>query len=277
MSRTVLITGCSSGIGSALAEAFLANGDRVIATARRRDSLRSLEAAGCAVHALDVDDQDSHRALYAGLVADGHVQLDLLIHNAGISAMGPLLEIPAARLRGQFETNVIAPVLLTQALLPLLRASHRPVVVHIGSVSGILTTPFAGAYCASKAALHCIADAMRMELAPLGIQVVTVQPGGIQSRFADAATAGIESWLSEDSLYAPIRDGIMNRAAASQVNATPAAEFARILVAGLAVERPRALQRIGHGSRLLPALQRWLPAERLRKLLSRKFGLTRLR
>ena len=276
MSRTVLITGCSSGIGWALAEAFCARGDQVIATARRVDSLEELQVKGCKTLALDVNDADSRGKLGEALSRAGHKHLDLLVHNAGISAMGPMLELPADKLRGQFETNVVAPVLLTQCLLPWLEAATRPVVVNIGSVSGILTTPFAGAYCASKAALHSISEAMRMELAPLGIQVVLVQPGGIQSNFGAAAAAGVNDWLSDQSRYASIRDGIMARAGASQVNATPAAEFAAQLLAGLDVETPRPVQRIGQGSRLLPLLARWLPMARRHRVLSRKFGLDRL-
>ncbi len=275
MVRTVLITGCSSGIGQALAAAFAGRGDTVIATARQPQSLKALRDAGCETLALDVNDAASQQALLAALQAAGYAHIDLLIHNAGISAMGPMLEIPADKLRAQFETNVFAPVLLSQTLLPCLRASARPVIVHVGSVSGILTTPFAGAYCASKAALHCVAEAMRMELAPLGIQVVTVQPGAIQSNFGAAAAASVEQWLRPDSLYASIRDGIMARAGASQVKATPAAAFAAQLLAELDSESPRQVLRIGRGSRSLPVMARWLPARMLRRMLSARFGLTR--
>ena len=274
MTRTVLITGCSTGIGRALAEAFNQQGDTVIATARRPETLEALAKAGCETEALDVNSDASMQALLDS-IRSRHQHIDVLINNAGISAMGPMAEIPADKLRGQFETNVIAPVLLTQKLLPLLRASSQGVIINIGSVSGILTTPFAGAYCASKAALHCISDAMRMELAPFGIRVVTVQPGGIQSNFGDAAAASVNDWLSEDSLYAPIRDGIMARAGASQVDATPAGEFAAELVKNLNSSKANTWN-IGHGSRLMPFLARWMPEAQLSRTLSRRFGLLRL-
>ncbi len=271
MQRVVLITGCSSGIGRALAAAFNQQGDTVIATARRPETLQALAEAGCETEALDVNSDASMQALLDS-IGSRHQHIDVLINNAGISAMGPMAEIPADKLRGQFETNVIAPVLLTQKLLPLLRKSSQGVIINIGSVSGILTTPFAGAYCASKAALHCISDAMRMELAPFGIRVVTVQPGGIQSNFGDAAAAGVNDWLSDDSLYAPIRDGIMARAGASQVDATPAEEFAAELVKNLNSSKANTWN-IGHGSRLFPLLARWIPEARLSRMLSRRFGL----
>lgn len=275
MNRTILITGCSSGIGQALAQAFADNGDRVVATARRVDSLEDLPKQ-CLKMGLDVTADESRAALLNQLEDAGIQHLDMLINNAGISAMGPMLELPAEKLRGQFETNVVAPVLLTQQLFPLLQKSKRALVVNVGSVSGILTTPFAGAYCASKAALHCISDAMRMEMAPLGVQVITVQPGAIRSSFGDSAANSITDWLDEDSLYAPVRDGIMARANASQVNATSAEEFAATLLAAVEPERPAALIRIGNGSRALPAMARWLPGERLRGILARKFKLNQL-
>lgn len=271
--RNVLITGCSSGIGQALAQRFAKQGDAVIATARKPESMANLAALGCRTLALDVNDAQSRQQLADQLSGQ---TIDILVHNAGISAMGPLLELPEDKLRGQFETNVIAPVLLTRALFPLMRSSSAPLIVNIGSVSGILTTPFAGAYCASKAALHAISDAMRMELAPFGFQVTTVQPGAIQSNFGAAATANVTAWLADNSLYAAIRDGILARAGASQVNATPAEDFADELVRQLSAGRAPRETRIGHGSRTLPALKRWLPGARLDRVLSGKFGLDKL-
>lgn len=272
--RNVLITGCSSGIGHALALRFAEHGDQVVATARKPESLQALADAGCRTLALDVNIAASRAELVTDL-AD--MTLDIVVHNAGISAMGPLLELPEEQLRGQFETNVIAPVLLTRDLFPLMRRSAAPLIVNIGSVSGILTTPFAGAYCASKAALHSISDALRMELAPFGFQVTTVQPGGIQSNFGAAATAKVNAWLDDNSLYAGIRDGILARAGASQVDATSAEAFADQLVRQLSAGKAPRETRIGHGSRTFPALKRWLPGARLDRVLSARFGLDKLK
>ena len=272
--RNVLITGCSSGIGQALALRFAAQGDQVVATARKPESMQVLADAGCRTLALDVNAAASRAQLVAEL---GDMVLDVVVHNAGISAMGPLLELPEDQLRGQFETNVIAPVLLTRDLFPLMRRSQAPLIVNIGSVSGILTTPFAGAYCASKAALHAISEAMRMEMAPFGFKVTTVQPGGIQSNFGAAATAKVNAWLDDNSLYAAIRDGILARAGASQIDATPAEQFADELVRQLSQKKPPRETRIGHGSRTFPALKRWLPGARLDRVLSARFGLDKLK
>ncbi|WP_259466453.1 SDR family NAD(P)-dependent oxidoreductase, partial [Pseudomonas aeruginosa] len=147
----------------------------------------------------------------------------------------------------------------------------------VGSVSGVLVTPFAGAYCASKAAVHALSDALRLELAPFGVEVLEVQPGAIASNFGASASREMGSVVDERSPWWPLRRQIQARAAASQDNPTSAEDFARQLLAAVQ-RRPRPpLVRIGNGSRALPALARWLPRGLLERLLKKRFGLdTRL-
>lgn len=273
--RTALVTGCASGIGAALAHELLRRGWRVIATARRPERLQPLVDAGARAMALDVDDAASIAVLAATLQAD-RLALQLLVNNAGYGQFGALMDLSANTLRRQLDTNVVAPVAVTQALLPCLRAAApRACVAHIGSVSGITATPFAGAYCASKAALHALADAMRMELAPFGIQVVTVQPGGIVSGFGDAGSERVE--LPEGSLYAPIAKAVLRRARASQKGATPVDEFVRGLADHLCQPQPGPLYRAGANSAKMVWLKRLLPTPTLDAKLSALFGLDRLK
>ena len=271
MKKTVLITGCSTGIGRALAEEFCRRGYLVYATARRVESLAGMEAAGMRVAALDVDDAASIDALRATLERE-QVRLDILVNNAGYGAMGPLVEMPLPELRRQFETNVFSNLAIIQALLPRLLAAGQSTVVNVSSVSGVLATPFAGAYCASKAAINALSDALRMELAPLGIRVVTVQPGGIASQFGQTAAKSAVT-LPPDSRYKPLQAQIQGRANVSQENAMPAEVFARELVARLDSSDPPPVIRLGPKSTLMPALKRWLPTRMLDRILSRRFGL----
>jgi NAD(P)-dependent dehydrogenase (short-subunit alcohol dehydrogenase family) len=281
--KTVLITGCSSGIGRALCEKYLAKGFHVYASARNIHSLDDLkENTDLKKLALDVNDASSIHNAVAHIKQD-HNRLDVLINNAGYAAMGPLVDMPIEDLRAQFETNVFAPMELTKACLPLLMSQpmakgetiRNAQVVNIGSVSGITTTPFSGAYCATKAALHSLSDAQRMELAPFGIDVITVQPGAIQSKFGDNSLTNVLQRITPESLYAPLKDAIKARATASQDNPTPAAEFAESLVEQL-LNKPKAVIRIGNGSFGLPLLKRWLPSAILDKILSKKFDLPSL-
>ncbi len=272
MSRpNVLITGCSSGIGRALADAFLAAGYRVWASARKTADVDALAAAGFSAVQLDVNDAQAIEQLAAREQSeDGG--LTVLINNAGYGAMGPLLDGGVEALRRQFETNVFAIVGLTRAFFPLLRQS-RGLVVNIGSVSGVLVTPFAGAYCASKAAVHALSEALRLELAPFGIRLMEVQPGAIASSFGAQASREAEQLIGEDSPWWPLREGIRARARASQDKPTPTERFARDLLAAVQRDKPPRLLRLGNGSRALPLLAAWLPGAWRDALLKRRFGL----
>lgn len=278
MTQCILITGCSSGIGAALAREFHRRGHTVYATARRVESLASLQQAGLRTLALDVNDDASIAAALA-VVHNEQGRLDVLVNNAGFSQVGAVLDLTRDDLRRQYETNVIAPVAVARAALPLLRAAARgggrtagPVIANIGSIVGLFTTPFAGAYCSSKAALHALSDAMRMEVAPFGIQVVTVQPGGVLSSFGAHAEAAIQ--LPADSLYRGVEKGIHARAQAGQVGATPAEVFVVPVVDALLQAPPPVRVRGGKGSTLFPLLKLLLPTRRFDAILSRKFGLS---
>lgn len=268
-----LITGCSSGIGRALADAFQAAGYCVWASARKAEDLAALSAAGFTAVQLDVNDGLALGQLAERLKAEAG-GLDVLINNAGYGAMGPLLDGGVEALRKQFETNVFAIIGVTRACFPLLR-QNQGLVVNIGSVSGVLVTPFAGAYCASKAAVQALSDALRMELAPFAIKVMEVQPGAIASSFGSNASAQAEQLLDEASPWWPIRDGIRARAKASQEHPTPASEFARDLLAAVQKRRRPHLLRLGNGSRTLPLLAAWLPKAWLQSVLKKRFGLNR--
>ena len=270
---TVLITGCSSGIGLALAEAFQSAGFEVWASARKPEDVARLQAIGLTARQLDVNDEAGLATLAAELEQRGN-GLDVLINNAGYGAMGPLLDGGVEAIRRQFETNVFAVVGVTRALFPALRRA-RGLVVNIGSVSGVLVTPFAGAYCASKAAVHALSDALRMELAPFGVRVMEVQPGAIDTRFAKNAGAQAELLINEQSPWWPLREGIRARSRASQDNPTPASRFASQVLNAVQQPTPPRLLRAGNGSRALPLMAALLPKGLLENVLKRRFGLNR--
>ena len=267
-----LITGCSSGIGRALADVFKQAGYEVWASARRAEDVAALATAGFTTVQLDVNDGDALRLLGERLNTECG-GLDVLINNAGYGAMGPLLDGGVEAMRRQFETNVFSIVGVTRAMLPVLRRS-RGLVVNIGSVSGVLVTPFAGAYCASKAAVHALSDALRMELAPFGIRVMEVQPGAIDTSFAKNAGHEAEQLIGEQSPWWPLREGIRARANASQNNPTPAASVAADLLKAVQQARPPRLLRLGNGSRALPLMAWLLPKGLLEKVLMKRFGLS---
>lgn len=276
MALTVVITGCSSGIGQALALELHARGHVVYATARKAGALQPLAAKGLKTLVLDVNDDASIAQALATVEAE-QGRLNLLINNAGFSQVGAVLDLTREDLRRQYETNVIAPLAVARQALPLLRAAKAQgqgaTIANVGSIVGLFTTPFAGAYCSSKSAVHALTDALRMEIAPFGIDVVTIQPGGVQSAFGHHAEAAIR--LPADSPFQGVATGIRARAQAGQVKATPADVFVKPVVDALLQPQPPVRVRGGKGSFVLPLLVRLLPTRWFDAVLSKKFGLGR--
>jgi len=278
MQKIVLITGCSTGIGRALALEFNRKGHRVFATARRREALAALESQGIRGLALDVTDDASIEAAVATVREEaGH--LDLLVNNAGLPQVGAVVDLTRDDLRRHYETNVVSPVIVTAKFLPLLRSAAAKngsaTLANVGSIVGVVTTPFAGAYCSSKAALHALSDALRMELAPFGIDVVAIQPGGVRSSFGEHSAESIR--LPEDSLYRKAEQGLRARAQAGQAGAVAAEVFAAPVVEKLLLTPPPRIIRGGTNSVRVPLLKRLLPAAMLDAKLSKLFGLDALR
>lgn len=273
MPHTVLITGCSSGIGRQLAIRLHQKQHRVYATARNVKKLEALQAQGIRCLSLDVTDNESIKQALASIEQNGD-KVDWLINNAGYGAMGPLAEMPHAEIERQFSTNLYGPLALTRALVPTMKQQGGGRIVNLGSVSGILVTPFSGAYCATKAALHAVSDALRMELAPFNIDVIVIQPGAIESEFGSNAEASLQRTLSNNSLYETFKDGILRRARASQDNPTPTPDFVESVIQLLEKSNPPPVARLGNGSTALPILARWIPTRLLDSALKRKFGLS---
>lgn len=271
--QVVLITGCSSGIGRALAEEFARRGDRVMATARSEESLAELAGGRIRTARLDVTDPESIDGAVKECTAWAG-RIDIVVNNAGYALIGPVTELDLDELRTQFETNVVGAVAVTQAVAPQMVDRRCGRIVNIGSVSGVTATPFGGAYCASKAAIHMLSDALRMELAPFGVRVITVQPGAIESRFGEHASKGVERY-TEGSLYSWVYDAIEARAGASQVGAMPAVDFARLVVGAVTAPSPPAIVRAGKHSVRLPIIGR-LPSAIRDRIFTRRFGLDRI-
>jgi NADP-dependent 3-hydroxy acid dehydrogenase YdfG len=190
ISRVVLITGCSSGIGRATAKRLAANGWTVYATARRPESIADLEALGCRTSALDVTDEGSMVAAVRA-IEETHGAIGVLINNAGYSQSGAIETVPLEAARTQFETNVFGLARLTQLVLPKMRDQRWGKIVNLGSMGGKLVFPGGGWYHATKHALEAISDALRFEVRGFGIDVILLEPGLITTEFGNAAAASM--------------------------------------------------------------------------------------
>ena len=191
VSKAVLITGCSSGIGRATARRLAAGGWTVYATARRPEAIADLEAAGCRTLALDVTDEDSMVAAVRA-IEETHGAVGVLINNAGYSQSGAIETVPLDAVRRQFETNVFGLARLTQLVLPGMRDQRWGKIVNLGSMGGRLVFPGGGWYHATKYALEAMSDALRFEVRGFGIDVILLEPGLITTEFAHAATASMD-------------------------------------------------------------------------------------
>jgi NAD(P)-dependent dehydrogenase (short-subunit alcohol dehydrogenase family) len=261
MSRAVIVTGCSSGIGRSTASRLAQNGWTVYATARRPESIADLEADGCKTLALDVTDEASMEAAVR-TVEEAEGGIDALVNNAGIQEIGAIETVPMDRVRGLFETNVFGAVRLTQLVLPGMRSRGSGRILTVGSMNGRFTWPGTGYYCATKHALEAISDALRHEVRPFGIKVVLVQPGFVKTPLGQTA-AGRRS-EDDEGPYAGYNAAVADVATSYTTGAlgmlacTPEA-VAETVDKALSSDRPRARYRVAPSAGLFMTTRKVFP------------------
>ena len=191
MTETVLITGCSSGIGRETALFFLADGWEVYATARNPADVQTLGEKGANVAKLDVTEDDDVERVVSRVV-DEHGHVDCLVNNAGYAQPGPVEDVPIERVHDQFDVNVYGPLRLTRAVLPHMRERGLGTVVNVSSAIGRVAVPGMGIYGGSKSALEGITDSLRGEIAEYGVDAVLVEPGPVDTELYERATDEID-------------------------------------------------------------------------------------
>ncbi|MFB6164447.1 MAG: SDR family oxidoreductase [Haloarculaceae archaeon] len=201
--KSVLITGCSSGIGRATALAFLDADWTVYATARDVDDVADLAEAGCETLALDVTDQDEVDAAIERVI-DEEGRLDCLVNNAGYGQFGTVEDVPTDVVEAQFDVNLYGPHRLIRAALPHMRERGKGTIINLSSVSGRISTPGMGVYSSSKFALEGLSDALRAEVDDYGIDVVLIEPGPVETNFAERADDELDDGLDRSGAYEDI-------------------------------------------------------------------------
>jgi NAD(P)-dependent dehydrogenase (short-subunit alcohol dehydrogenase family) len=270
---TVLITGCSSGIGRATAERFLTEGWQVYATARRLDDLSELADSGAAVAELDVTDRASIDRVVERMLAETD-RIDCVVNNAGYGEIGPLEDVSAERIHSQFDVNVYGPIRVIQAVLPAMRARESGRIINVSAGFGRIAAPGTSVYAASKFALEGLSDALRTEFAPFGIRVSVVGPGPVETGFADrseAASAGVDrspdyGWVYEafDRMSSEERfDGFAGRLMLESPE-----HLASVIYEVATAKRPRARYAVGTVARGIELALR-LPTGIRHRLISR--------
>ncbi|HRD78696.1 MAG TPA: SDR family NAD(P)-dependent oxidoreductase [Hyphomicrobiaceae bacterium] len=270
--RSILITGCSSGIGLAAARTLKSRGWRVIATARKDEDLARLERdEGVEAIPLELADQASIEACTSDALKRTDGKLLALYNNAAYGVVGAMEDTPATLLRDHFQVNVIAANELARRLIPAMRANRTGRIVNCSSVLGFVSGPYRGAYSASKFALEAMTDAMRLEVRDAGIHVSLLEPGPIATSFMATTIATFRRAIDmEGSVH---RDYYRRRiaeleAGGGRFRTGPETVVAK-LVHALESPRPKARYRISLPTHAAAFMKRVLPSSVLDAVVAR--------
>ncbi|OOG25602.1 short-chain dehydrogenase [Thioalkalivibrio denitrificans] len=269
--KTVLITGCSTGIGHCVAHALHERGYRVFATARRAADVSRLEEEGLESLLLDLDDSASIAAAVDEVLARTGGTLYALFNNGAYGQPGAVEDLSRDVLRAQLETNLLGWLELTNRVVPVMRRAGEGRIIQNSSVLGLVALPFRGAYNCSKHALEGLTDTLRLELRGSGVHVSLVEPGPIESRFrANAHAAFLKNIDRANSVfrehYAAAERRLTKEGPAAPFTLPPEAVLKKVIHA-LESPRPRARYYVTFPTHLFGTLRRLLPTAWLDRVL----------
>jgi len=272
--RSVLVTGAGRGIGRAIALRLAGAGWQVYAGVRTDVAAKELAEESDLVTPVELDVTLPEQV--AALDDELPARLDALVNNAGIAVGGPLETLSRADMHRQLDVNLVGPLAVTRAVLPRLRAAGGR-VVFVSSVNGRVSFPFSGIYNASKYATEAVADCLRVELRPFGVQVGLVEPGVIDTdpwhemdRLIDEVEAGLEP--DHRRLYAQHVAGERKLIARIRANAKPPERVAAVVERELTRRRMRPRTLVGSDARMILAMKTLLPARGLDAVWARGIG-----
>lgn len=281
--QVILITGASTGIGAALAEVLADRfpGIRLVLAARSADKLEMVADLCLKARAdvltvpTDMAQIDQVEAL-AKAALDRFGRIDCLVNNAGYGQMGPVELIPAHATKNQFDVNLLAPLALIRAAIPVMRSQGSGRIINISSLGGRVAFPFGGLYSASKFALEGVSDALRMELEPFNIQVSVIEPGPVSTNFFEVAAKGVESAIA-DTKNSPYRAAFQQLEKLEQrtsANAWTSEQVAEVVIKALTARkaRPRYVAATG-GDFILFVMRKMLPTKAVDRFWQKFYGI----
>jgi NAD(P)-dependent dehydrogenase (short-subunit alcohol dehydrogenase family) len=257
----VVVTGASTGIGAATARELAHKGFHVLAGVRREVDADALRADGIEPHILDITVESDVAAIADRVARDPlHRPLRALVNNAGIAVNSPVETLPIAQWRRQFEVNLFGHIAIIQALLPALLISSGT-VVNISSVGGKVVLPTYGAYAGSKFALEAASDALRREVAELGIKVVVIEPGAVKTEMAERGIATAEGLQADMTTAHLARYGDLLAAVTAQARSfgevgVSAEHAAKVIAKAATASHPRTRYTIGRDAAILVRISR---------------------
>ncbi|OBH54760.1 dehydrogenase [Mycobacterium mantenii] len=257
----IVVTGASTGMGAASARELAHKGFHVLAGVRREVDADALRADGIEPYILDITMQSDVAAIADRVARDPQRRpLRALVNNAGIAVNSPVETLPIDQWRRQFEVNLFGHIAMTQALLPALLLSSGT-VVNISSVGGKVVLPTYGAYAGSKFALEAASDALRREVAELGIKVVVVEPGAVKTEMAERGIATAEALMAsltdaQLARYADLIAAVTAQARSFGEDGVSAEHAAKVIAKAATVSRPRTRYTIGRDAAILVRISR---------------------
>lgn len=272
MSKAILITGASSGMGREAAILLAREGHRVYAGARRLDRMQDLAEHGITAVEMDVTSSDDNQRAVQRMMDDGG-RIDVLINNAGFGLYGPVEDVPLDDARYQLEVNLFGLAHLTRLVLPHMRAQGSGRIINTSSMGGRIFTPFGAWYHATKHALEGWSDCLRLETAPFNIQVVLIEPGLIRTEFGQVLGGGLQKYY-EGSAYKAQLDrffAMMSDPKAAN-RGTDAEVLARVFLEAATTGRPRRRYVKGATARPLLFIRKWFGDGIYESVLRRTFG-----
>ncbi|MFG3166218.1 SDR family oxidoreductase [Streptomyces sp. NPDC048200] len=269
--KLVVVTGASRGMGASTARELARRGFHILAGVRRDRDADAIRATGVEPVILDITEPEQVEALAARVGADSRT-LHALVNNAGVQVNAPVEALPMAEWRRVFEVNLFGHVAVTQALLPeLLRTKGR--VINISSIGGKYAMATYGAYAGAKFALEAVSDSLRREVAPLGVQVVVVEPGGVRTEIAARGIATANDLAARMTPEQVRRYGDLVRAnnrlmASGTASGLTADAAAQVIVKAVTTRRPRPRYTAGRDAALIMRLGRLLSDRTLDRILA---------
>ncbi len=273
--KTILITGCSSGIGLVSAQYLKAQGWRVFATIRDEKDRQKLIEQGFEAFLLDLDDSASIKTAVDSVLQASGGQLSALCNNAAYGLPAALEDVSRDALRAQFETNLFGTHELTNLILPIMRQQGYGRIIQISSVLGLVAMPLRGAYNASKYALEGLSDTLRLELYGTDIKVVLVEPGPIATQFRTNAQLAFEKWVNrEKSVFKQSYQILYQKRVVENRTVPftlPSESVAKVIERILRSNKPKTRYYVTVPTYLFGFLRRILPSKWLDRLLD-NFG-----
>lgn len=271
--KSILITGCSSGIGLHAALTLSARGYQVFATARKVQDVTKLQAKGLTAYQLDLTEPESISQTVAQVLEITGGRLDYLFNNGAYGQPGALEDLPTAVLREQFETNVFGWHELTKQIIPVMKRQGHGRIIQCSSVLGFVSMAYRGAYNASKYAIEGLTDTLRLELKSANIAVILLEPGPINTQFRANALAAIKAHIDiEASDHKVQYQQQVARLSSEKSNAPFTLEpldVTQALIHALESKRPKLRYRITMPTKIFALLKRLLPARWLDYLLAK--------